>query len=74
MKVRVETDEHGNERAVWTVEGKRDRDAVKAQVGQLAKDIPGHAGAVKGFQNLLAVAYFPDGEELAELRKEDETV
>ena len=74
MIVQTTKDAEGNERAVWTVEGKRDRDAVKAQVGQLTKDIPGHAGAVKGFQSLLAVAYFPNGEELAELRKEDKTV
>ena len=74
MIVQTTKDAEGNERAVWTVEGKRDRDAVKAQLGRLAHDGPGHAGAVKGFQDLLAVAYFPDGEELAELRKEDKTV
>ena len=77
MKLRIETDEHGNERAVWTLEGTRDAHEVKAQTKRLAKgkvDPKHKAGAVKGFQGLLAVGYFPEGEELAKLRKADETV
>ncbi len=75
MEASIEKDAEGNERAVWTVEGKRDADAVKAQIGRLDKNDPKHkAGAVKGFQDILTVAYFPNGEELAELRKEDKTV
>ena len=77
MKARVEKDAAGNERAVWTVEGKHKLSDVERQTGRLAKgkvDAKHKAGAVKGFQNLLTVAYFPEGEELAELRKEDKTV
>ena len=74
MKPRVEVDAAGNERAVWTVQGKRELDSMTAQAGRLANDGPEHAGAVRGFQRLLTVAYFPAGEELAELRKADETV
>ena len=77
MKASIKKDAEGNERAVWTLEGKAEADAIRTQKGRLAKgkvDPKYKARAVKGLQDILTVAYGPSGEELAELRKEEKTV
>lgn len=74
MKSRIETDEHGNERVVWTLESKQELGNLESQKGLLTKgkvDPKYKARAVKGFQSLLTAAYFPGGDELAEIRKAD---
>jgi len=74
MKASIKKDAEGNERVVWTLEGKAEADAIRTQKGRLAKgkvDPKYKARAVKGFQDLLTAAYFPGGDELAEIRKAD---